>query len=168
MGGESARVIIQWKTDVYRVCEGLNARTIAEMIRITLTMMRDMPKTLFESSILNQSTDAYQAALDAAADDAARNAIRARGIAHYRHVDHFEPAIQNVMVNLMPKKILQYVKRNLRRNNCKPKDLKVRIYFQHLARINTEEIPELPPFGLNQEFKADEIIDILLYGTPKS
>jgi hypothetical protein len=167
-GGESARVIIRWKTDVYRVCEGLNARTIAEMIRVTLTMMRDMPKTLFESSILNQSTDAYQAALDAAADDAARNAIRARGIAHYRHVDHFEPAIQNVIVNMMPKKILQYVKRNLRRNNRKPKELKVRIYFQHLARINTEEIPELPPFGLNQELKADEIIDILLYGTPKS
>jgi hypothetical protein len=168
VGGESPRVMIRWKLDLERVCEGLNAQTIGEKVRVTETLLRNMALTLFQSSILKQATDVYDAALAAAADAAARGVIQGRGVHHYRHLDHFGPAIQNVFNNMMPKKILQYVKRNLRRNCRKPKDVKVRIYFQHLSRINTEELPELPPFNDNQELSGDEIIDILLYGTPRS
>ena len=35
-------------------------------------------------------------------------------------------------------------------------------------RINTEEIPFIPPAAANQELSNDELIDILLFGTPKS
>jgi hypothetical protein len=167
-GGESARVIIRWKRDLERVCHGLNATTINAKIRIAETLMRDTPLTLFQSKILTQSTDAYNIALHTAADAAARAIITGRGIDHYRHLDHFEPALFWAMENLMPKKILLYVKRNLRRSTRKPKDMKVRIFFQHLTRINTEEVPSLPPFGHNQCLGTDEIIEILLHGTPKS
>jgi hypothetical protein len=167
-GGESARVIIRWKRDLERVCEGLNARTIAEKNRITETLLRDLPLTLYQSKMFSQAETAFNAARRAAVDAAARAVVDGHGIAHYQHLDHFAPAIQWVIQNLVPKKILQYVKRNLRRHCRKPKDMKVRVYFQHLSRINTDEIPELPPFNDPQSLNGDEIIDILLYGTPKS
>jgi len=69
----------------------------------------------------------------------------------------------------MPNKILQRVKRYLRREARKPVDMKVRTYLLHINHINHEEIPELPPnFNTAQSLSADEITEILLYGTPKS
>jgi hypothetical protein len=46
--------------------------------------------------------------------------------------------------------------------------MKVRTYYQHLVRVNQDELPALPPFGRSQHLLDDEIIDILCYGTPKS
>jgi hypothetical protein len=47
--------------------------------------------------------------------------------------------------------------------------MKVREFFNHLQRINNEEIPHLPPFrGDAQKLADDEIIEIILYGIPKS
>ena len=44
----------------------------------------------------------------------------------------------------------------------------VRQYYLNLYRINTQEIPNLPPFGTRQSFCEDEFIDIIIYGTPGS
>jgi hypothetical protein len=46
--------------------------------------------------------------------------------------------------------------------------MSVRQYYQNLYRINNQEIPNLPPFGEHQNFREDEFIDIILYGTPGS
>jgi hypothetical protein len=46
--------------------------------------------------------------------------------------------------------------------------MKVRNYYQGVGRINDEELPQLPPFGNNQPLSNDEVLDILLHGTPKS
>ena len=46
--------------------------------------------------------------------------------------------------------------------------MKVKIYYQHLIRVKTTELPQLPPFEANQQLSDDEILDILLFGTPKS
>ena len=46
--------------------------------------------------------------------------------------------------------------------------MKVCTYLQHILSINLEELPSLPPFNPNQSLSNDEIIEILLYGTPKS
>ena len=40
--------------------------------------------------------------------------------------------------------------------------------MQHLLHINYEEIPKIEPTRANVSLGADEIIDILLFGTPKS
>jgi hypothetical protein len=167
-GGESVRVMLRWKREVERVCYGLAAATIDDKVRIAETLMRDTPLTLFQASIMKQAETAKAAARRAAANPAARTAVDGQDVEQFRHLDHFQPALNFVLENLMPKKVLQYVKRNLRRNTRKPKDLKVRMYFQHITRINTEEIPALPPFADDQELRADEIIEVLLYGTPKS
>jgi hypothetical protein len=168
LGGESVRTMIRWMQDLNRVCQGLNATTIQEKCRIAETLLRDTPLTLFKASIGVQAELAFENELNAAADDAAIAVIRANGVAHYTHADHFNVALQWVLQNSMPKKVLQYVKRNMRRHTRKPKDMKVREYFQHLSRVNIEEIPNLPPFNNTQYLRDDEMIDILLFGTPKS
>jgi hypothetical protein len=73
------------------------------------------------------------------------------------------------LTQLLPHKILQRVKRYLRREARKPADMKVKTYFMNIQRINDEEIPRLPPnFNAAQKIQPDELIDILLFGTPKS
>jgi len=70
---------------------------------------------------------------------------------------------------LLPNKILQRVKRYLRCEARKPIDMTVREYLMHILRINTQEVPRLPPnFNNAQSLGNDEIIDILLFGMPKS
>jgi hypothetical protein len=46
--------------------------------------------------------------------------------------------------------------------------MKVRTYYQHLLRMNQEELPQLPPFAADQGLSPDELMDIILFGTPKS
>ena len=46
--------------------------------------------------------------------------------------------------------------------------MKVRTYYQNLLRLNGEELPNLPPFGPNQSLSNDELLDIVLFGTPRS
>ena len=50
----------------------------------------------------------------------------------------------------------------------KPAGMKVRTYYQALLRINLEELTVLPPFGANQRLSDDELLDIILFGTPKA
>jgi len=74
-----------------------------------------------------------------------------------------------VVTVLLPNKILQHVKRHLRRKARKPIDMPVRECLMHIIRIDTQEIPCLPPnFDNAQSLGDDELIDILLFGAPKS
>ena len=68
----------------------------------------------------------------------------------------------------MPAKALTEVKRQMRREMRKPVEMKVREYCQHLMQLNTDDIPSLPPFENNQALSSDELLDILLHGTPRS
>jgi len=78
-------------------------------------------------------------------------------------------ALNGMMTVLLPNKILQRVKRCLRREARKPVDMPAREHLMHIIRINTHEIPRLPPnFNNAQSLGDDEIVDILLFGTPKS
>ena len=80
-----------------------------------------------------------------------------------------DAAIQEMVTILFPAKILQRVKQCLRREARKPIDMGVRTYLLHIIRINLQEIPRLPPhFNDAQMLSEDEIIDIRLFGTPKS
>ena len=80
-----------------------------------------------------------------------------------------EAGARGVITYMTPHKALQRVKRYLRRHCRKPVDMSVREYFNALQRINTEEIPFLPPFGgAHQRLGDDEIIEIIVYGIPNS
>ena len=77
-------------------------------------------------------------------------------------------ACRQVLTRIMPRRVLARVKRQMRRDTRKPKNMKVRPHYQRLLRHNMEYLPNLPPFGANQSLSTDEMMDILLYGTPKS
>jgi len=80
-----------------------------------------------------------------------------------------DAAIQEMVTVLLPTKILQRVKWYLRHEARKPIDMGIRTYLMHIICINSQEIPRLPPhFNDAQMLSEDEIIDILLFGTPKS
>jgi hypothetical protein len=167
-GNESVRSIIKWKADAIKVAKGLNAIDLASKLPIFETLMRTGPLALFGQSMLAQATMAMEAAIAAAPDVAAGNVIRAAGPAPHQDVAHCEPALDFVVSQLMPRKVLAKVKRDVRRNMRKPHDMKVRQYYQNLYRINFEELPNLPPFHVGQALTNDELVDVLLFGTPKS
>ena len=78
-------------------------------------------------------------------------------------LDH-EAGARGVISYMTPHKALQRVKRYLRRHSRKPVDMSVREYFNAFQRINTEEIPFLPPFGGgHQRLGDDEVIEIIVY-----
>ena len=68
----------------------------------------------------------------------------------------------------MPLKTLECVKCYMRRNCCKPTNMKICYFYQLLNKMNTTEIPHVPPFNPNQGFQANELLEIILYAVPKS
>ena len=88
---------------------------------------------------------------------------------NFGEVPHVMECVQQLLRDIMPRKILQRIKRYIRRDCRKPATMKVREYSQLLFNLNEEELPCLPPsFKAENSLSQDEIIDILLYGTPKS
>jgi len=77
--------------------------------------------------------------------------------------------LNKVVKNLLPNKTLQRVKRCLRREARKPLDVGAKQHIMHVHRIHTKEIARCPPaFNNTQCLTPNEIIDVLLFGTPKS
>ena len=174
-GDETPRQMIRWRLDVIKVCTGLDVTTLTTRKPVMEVCMRAGPKANFESALGACATKAYNTALVAAeavdvtaGDTVASDAVKAHGVNHYRHFDHLATALGLVVNNLLPRKILARVKRTMRRDMRKPQGMKVRTYYQNLLRLNGEELPNLPPFGPNQSLSNDELLDIVLFGTPRS
>ena len=167
-GTESIRVILRWRQAVDKVTTGLNVERLETRNPIVETSMRGQPLSLYHTSMLASATARKEAAYRAATDDAARQAVRATEVGQFQHLDDIAHALNYVVTLLLPQKVLARVKRALRRDTRKPADMTVRMYYQSLLRINYEEVPRLPPYGANQQLSQDEILDILLFGTPRS
>ncbi len=167
-GSEDIRTLLTWMDNVERVVAGMNLDTHGPRTTMVRTMMRGTPQSLYDAGLRAAAQSALERAYSAAADDAARQAVEANGVDHYRHVDHHEPAIQHVVRGLIPVKALQRIKRFMRRECRKPVDMKVRTFYQHLVRMNLVELPKLPPFNAYNSLSTDELLDIILYGVPKS
>jgi len=184
---ETPRELIAWHKSVERAFIGLSCTTGTQQIAALPQFTQGFAWTTLEVKCheATEVTRAYKIKAKEAelqADDgtkAARinreiTAIHARtkaqhlADAHAGHVIVTE-AITALLTTLMPNKILQCVRRYLRREARKPLDMKVKTYLLHVNRINHEEIPELPPnCNTAQSLGSDEISDTLLYGTPKS
>ena len=169
-GHEAVGSVLLWRQDTVKLIRGLNITTAVNKAIMLESMMSGTPLTFFTAKVFGLSTEARTVVADAAEDAVAGAgaAVLARDIATFTDDDIVEHAIDYVLSNVIPKKALQKVKRYLRRECRKPADMKVRMYFQHLLRMNMNEIPCLPPFGEDQTLSDDEIMDIILFGTPKS
>ena len=167
-GSETVRQLIRFRLSAGKVLKGLNVTTWAAAKPIVEAIMRPAPLGIFNQMLAACAQREFNRALTAAADDAARTVVRNNGVEHYRLFAHMAIAVDMTLANLMPTKALPKVKRGLRRDMRKPVGMKIRKYHQCLTRINLEEIPNLPPYQRNQSLSEEEMIDIVLYGTPKS
>ena len=187
-GNETPRQMIRWRLDVAKVCNGLNADTFATRKPLMEACMRPGVQAAFTSAVNAAKTERFRRELEAAArrDEAATVTARAanpaapvvtaavdavthNGEDHYASPDELETAMRLTVTAFLPRKILAKAKRALRRDMRKPADMRVRAYYHHLKRINSEELPHLPPgFATTQRLTDDELMDIILFGTPRS
>jgi len=191
---ETPREILEWRRNVDRALTGLdlNANGLSSYNMCKQFMRRSALSSFIAKAgafLVNekaeaivtaeQARDNYPAATEAGhivADFAAlRVAVTTTNTRDT--LDHLNEAygpevvkdsLNEVVKNLL-NKTLQCVKRYLRREARKPLDMDVKQCIMHIYRINTEEIACCPPaFNNTQCLTPDEIIDILLFGTPKS
>ena len=169
-GDEDCRQLLKWHMAVLKVLHGLNVTEHDHALPIVETLMNGTPLTLFRGGVEMAKQKYMDERRVAAANDAARQQIENNGFDHAdnKTFDQIKEGLKAVIASLLPRRVLARVKRFLRRDCRKPRDMTIRVFFQHLLRINNEEIPELPPFRNNQSLNDDEILDILLYATPKS
>jgi len=187
--GETARDVIQWFINVERAFAGLNSNNGQLGYQMIQQFAAGSALSGFNHNVLVLAGPARAALIATAqaavnADDGT-NAARRNGLdAHLAAMQalnnetvlaqngglgNVTTALNGMMTILLPTKALQRVKRYLRREARKLVDMSVREYLMHVIRINTQEIPRLPPnFNNAQSLGDDKIIDILLFGTPKS
>ena len=169
-GEEDARALLAWHKKALLILEGLNITTMGPAIPVIGTLLAQTPMALFNSGVEASKTRRWNRRVMDEEDEADATAIHAEGPDHANnaHFEHIENGLKNVVQQLLPQRVLARVKRYIRRECRKPADMKVRTYYNHLMRINVDEIPRLPPFEDDQKFSQDELLDILLFGTPKS
>ena len=169
-GNEDARQIIDWRKNTQKILKGLAITDHKQAIAIVETLVAETPRALFEEGVERGKANNLARRIEAAGTDDEKRDIRNDGldVDANLNMEQIELGLQTVVRNLLPRRILARVKRYLRRECRKPAGMKVRTYYQHLLRINMDEIPRLPPFAVDQELGMDEMLDILLFGTPKS
>ena len=169
-GGEDVRSLLKWRFTMNKVLHGLNVTDQDPAIAIVETLLSGTPLTLFSDG-LEKAKGIYKTErIRAATTGQEKAAERAKPLTHddFKRFENIDLANKHMIERLIPRNTLARVKRYLRRECRKPRDMKVRNYLQHLLRMNLEELPNLPPFQATQSLGGDEMLDIVLYGTPKS
>ena len=170
-GDEDCRTVLNWGKNARKVLIGLGIDEHHPAIPVLETLMDVTPRAAFHEGLRIAKERNMEERIRNAANNNQRNAIRNNGIDHQDNIeyDQISEGIDHVVQSLLPRQILARVKRFVRRECRKPMDMKVRKYISHLLRINNDELPRLPPFeGNEQKFSTDEMLDIILFGTPKS
>ena len=173
-GNADVRTAIEWHRDlVTRVLPGLGLTPIQCKARVTMiqNLLKGTPLNVFVYAYKRLAVPIRLAAAEAANRDPDHaDHLRVLAQAEIEHLDEaaVDESLQLMLKGCMPPKSLERVKRYLRREYRKPADMTIRVYYQHLQRINEDEIPRLPPFEEAKKFGPDDLIDILMHATPKS
>ena len=167
-GTEDVRTLLNWVQNISIVLTGMDITTAVNTKQMVYQLCRSTARSIFQQTWDSLAGAAKQAAFDAEADAALKAAIRARSIHEFMTPELMRAAVRTVVTGCTPQKILQRVKRYMRREMRKPPDMKIRQYLVNLNRMNNEEIPNLPPYTVGQQLTDDELVDILLYAVPKS
>ena len=169
-GREDVQTLIKWYRNVPKILHGLGATTYQQKIPIVETLMQSLPLGVFREKLASQKRERFEARIMEAPDDPAAEVIHNAGVDHVDNCElvHIDRALQHTITQHMPSRVLARVKRFMRRECRKPVEMLVREYYSHLVRLNMEILPNLPPFQQNQSLREDEMVDILLFATPKS
>jgi hypothetical protein len=189
-GSQSIWFQIEWVMDVQKVLRGMNITMPAAQHEMIQQLCSGRVLTQYNESVMmaqqNAKTAHSRAAVAAlrwfartatVAAETADKFIRRQADAQVANkalppdpatLDMIEPALKDTIKMVCPYKALEKQKRFVRRKMRKPPDMKIRIFVNHLHWINFDEIPQLPPFATGQELSNDELLDIILFGIPKS
>jgi len=159
--GETARDVIQWFINVKRAFTGLSSNNRQLCCQMIQQFASGSALSGFNHNALVQAAPA-RATLVATAQaavnrDDGTNAARAQGLndhlaamqaltnetvlAQNNGIGIVNSALQQLSTILLPTKILQRVKRYLRREVRKPIDMGLREHLMHILCINLQEIP---------------------------
>jgi hypothetical protein len=186
-GSQSIRFHIQWKKNVGKVLRGMQITTGPTQLTMVEEMCSGAVLSSFRSCVLKLQTEQRVANAQAAVQaeppqDVARAETHEQWLARGRQaygavlagalpdptVIHVATAVEQAAASMIPYKALERQKRFMRRKMRKPADMTIRQYAGHLVRINDEELPHLPPYSANQRLSGDEMLDIIMFGIPKS
>ena len=180
-GGETLRQGIRFMNDIIKVCNGLDLTTAVNQMTIYRQMLSGEPLTQFNFGAAEQvealtqhaRNVAYNNVLNGANGVVQGNEAAAQAAADLipvQPVDRtvLQAGLQALIRYMAPHKALAKQKRWMRRFCRKPADMSIRVFANHITRINNEEMNNLPPFAADQYLRQDEIIDIVLNGVPRS
>ncbi len=180
-GTDTVRRTLEWREKVLKIFRGLDLTDYPAQHNLIQELCRGTPLTAYKQGVQQHMENRHAQAIQAAKLAVLQNAgesradFRARQEAAGRAVP--DPVHKNgdiiaglteVVRAMCPYKVLEKQKRSMRRHMRKPADMKIRTFVNHLIRINTEELPHLPPYKANQQLTDDELVDIVCYGIPKS
>jgi hypothetical protein len=170
-GTEDVRTVIQWITNITTVLQGMDITTAVNTRQMVEQLTRSTARSIFKQAWEKNGNEAKALALAtaiAAGDNAAEAAARAAALETFMTQDLILKLLCAVFEGCTPQKVLQeQVKWYMHREMRKPPDMKIGQYLVHLCWMNDKEIPNLPPFGVNQGLSLDELVDIILYAVPK-
>ena len=177
-GSEELRTIIQWKIDTKTVCAGLNLATGPTINGILEQLMTGSASTTYLTNMAQlqvaefdlQRQAAREAALvaDPNASETDLQAAENLVVLPPFTTQMVSDSINKVIAFVSPHKVLEKQKRFMRRQCRKPKDMKTRVFVNHLTRINWQEIVHLPPrYDVTQCLPEDELIDIVVNAIPR-
>ena len=174
-GTESVREAIQLFKQIRKVWVGQGCDTAAKKETVIDQVVLDSALTSYQEG--RDNSRATQTVIEIAGlvrDEEEEETEEAFEIRKEEHVAELRE--QDLLSGLLriidfvcPDKGLAKVKRYLRRKCRKPADMKCRVFFNHLTRINKEELTALPPlFNDTQSLGDDELVDIMLFAFPQS
>ena len=183
-GTQSVRSHLQWKTNVERVIIGLGIRDNGDaQYNLILQLCTGAALVAFTETFQTVHKENWTQAATAHANGLVRvrgeaeAALIARRAAAYiafaepdKTKEEVTAGLNGVIKAVTPYKGLEKQKRFMRRKMRKPTDMTIRLYVNHLTRLNDEELTKLPPFrpAAEQKLSEDEMKDIILFGVPKA
>ena len=188
-GKEPIRQVLVWRSNMDKVFTGMGAtgadtdakrkaepKLRDQLVRRALTSSALSAFDVKMTELINEAWESERDAAETARLATHANSTQAQLQAARDAVDEPDPTnemveegMKAVIVQACPYKALARTKRWLRRKCRKPVDMSIRVFYMHLQRINTDEIPLLPPnFNSHQSIDDDEMVDVILYAIPNS
>ena len=181
-GSEDVDAILKWRVEAEKVLVGFNLTAWTPMVSMIGTLVRGQAESIYREGLrevktLRRDIRLARAEVDDTADGNTDlvDAINAEagGIAHANNgvAGDVPKTLDYLLEEILPRKVCARTKKWLRRDCRKPTSMTVHNYALRLRELNLDVIGKLPPCNKSEEDKRltdDEMIDILLYGTPKS
>ena len=130
--GVDVRAVLTWKRDMVKIFAGLDLDTWVKRHKMVENLLADTANALYVTHITTLAT-ARRLAASVRAETAHAGdggAILVEALDTHTDVVDVDDAIEFMITELLPRRILARIKRFLRRECRKPADVKVKIYLQ--------------------------------------